>query len=249
MSVKSAERVLHIFELLMKHSSGLTVKEISDRLAFPQSSTFNLVQTLKSGGYLRQDSFKQYKLGPKLIPIGTSAMESLDLYTEGMPHLSFLMEAVQETVFMAVLSEDELVYIAKVDSDRSIHTSAQPGKRKPLYCTGLGKSFLAFLPKKESIALLNPIQMKPITQNTITDRAVLQEQLNRFREWGYCVDDEENEEGLLCLAAPVFGPNQRIQAAISVAGPKQRMIPRKHAITEKLRETARQVSESIGGYQ
>lgn len=248
MSVKSAERVLHIFELLMRHSNGLTVKEIAENLSFPQSSTFNLVQTLHSEGYLRQDSLKKYRLGPKLIPIGVSAMESFDLYTEGMPYLSQLMDSVQETVFMAVLSDDQLVYVAKVDSNRSIHTSAQPGSRKPLYCTGLGKSFLTFLPADESAELLNRIKMESITPNTITDRIQLEEQLSEFREKGYCIDDEENEEGLMCLAAPVFGSARSIQAAISVAGPKQRIIPRKDSIAENLKNTARLISESIGGY-
>lgn len=246
MSVKSAERVLRVFELLAHHTDGLTIKEISQKLVFPQSSTSNLVRTLFHEGYLNQDSLKRYKLGPKLIQIGTVAMESLDISSLGKPYLRKLMEEVQETVFMTVLTGKELVYVAKIDSDRSIRTTAQPGYRKPLYCTGLGKAFLAFLPEVERKVMLDEVDLIPITKNTITDREQLEEQLEAFTKLGYSIDDEENEEGLFCLAAPVFGADRKIQAAISVAGPKERMLSRKELIVEKLLQTARKISKSIG---
>ncbi|WP_299087259.1 IclR family transcriptional regulator [uncultured Metabacillus sp.] len=246
MSVKSAERVLRVFELLAHHTEGLTIKEISGKLSFPQSSTSNLIGTLYQEGYLNQDSHKRYRLGPKLIQMGTLAMESLDISSQGTPFLKKLMEDVQETVFMAVLSEGQLVYIAKIDNNRSIRTTAQPGYRKPLYCTGLGKAFLAFLPEHEKNAILDETDLTPITNNTITNRQEFEQKLKQFAEWGYSIDDEENEEGLYCLAAPIFGADRTIQAAISVAGPKERMINRKDFIVEKLLQTAKNISESIG---
>jgi DNA-binding IclR family transcriptional regulator len=246
MSVKSAERVLRVFELLAHHTEGLTIKEISGKLSFPQSSTSNLIGTLFREGYLSQDSLKRYKLGPKLIQMGTLAMESLDISSQGTPYLKKLMEDVQETVFMAVLSERELVYVAKIDNNRSIRTTAQPGYRKPLYCTGLGKAFLAFLPENEKNAILDHAELSPITRNTITNRQELEKKLKMFVDIGYSIDDEENEEGLFCLAAPIFGVDKTIQAAISVAGPKERMVNRKDSIVEKLLQTSKEISESIG---
>ncbi|MGM7723881.1 IclR family transcriptional regulator [Metabacillus sp. Hm71] len=246
MSVKSAERVLRVFELLGQHTEGLTIKEMSGKLSFPQSSTSNLIGTLFKEGYLNQDSLKRYKLGPKLIQMGTLAMESLDISSQGTPYLKKLMEDVQETVFMAVLSEGELVYVSKIDNNRSIRTTAQPGYRKPLYCTGLGKAFLAFLPENEKNAILDHVELSPITRNTITNRQELEKKLEMFVDMGYSIDDEENEEGLYCLAAPIFGPDNTIQAAISVAGPKERMLNRKDLIVEKLLQTSKKISESIG---
>ncbi|GAB1770424.1 IclR family transcriptional regulator [Priestia aryabhattai] len=248
MSVKSAERVLRVFELIAQHPEGLTVKEVSDLLSLPQSSTFNLVGTLHNEGYLNQDSLKKYKLGPKLIQIGTAAMESLDISSEGKPYLKKLMEDVQETVFMALLSDGELVYVVKIDNNRSIRTTAQPGNRKPLYCTGLGKTFLAFLPKDQREQLLEHTELLPITDYTITDKKVLNDNLDSFIQMGYAIDDEENEEGLFCLAAPVFGAKGSIQAAISVAGPKERMLKHKDFIVERLLQTATNIS-FIAGYE
>ncbi len=246
MSVKSAERVLRVFDLLAQHPEGLKIKEISSILSFPQSSTSGLIETLYTNNYLSADHFRKYKLGPKLIQLGGAAKESLDLYTQGLPFLKELMEEVQETVFMAILDQSELAYIAKINSNRSIRTTAEPGKSKPLYCTGLGKTFLTFLPENGKNEILNKLRLKPITDKTITKKEDLLQQLESFAELGYSIDDEENEEGLYCLAAPVYGVDQTIQAAISVAGPKERMLKQKDIIVKKLLETARKISGSIG---
>ncbi|NWQ39446.1 IclR family transcriptional regulator [Bacillus sp. EB106-08-02-XG196] len=246
MSVKSAKRVLMVFDLLAQHPEGLTIKEISSKLSFPQSSTSGLIETLYTNSYLIADDFRKYKLGPKLIQLGGVAKDSLDLYAQGSLFLKELMEEVQETVFMAILDQSELAYIAKINSNRSIRTTAEPGKSKPLYCTGLGKAFLTFLPEDRKIKILDNLRLARITDKTITNKEELLQQLEWFAEQGYAIDDEENEEGLYCLAAPVYGANQTVEAAISVAGPKDRMLKQKELITEKLLDTASKISISIG---
>ena len=164
MSVKSAERVLRVFDLLAQHPEGLTIKEISSILSFPQSSTSSLIETLYTNSYLTVENFRRYKLGPKLIQLGGAAKDSLNLYAQGLPFLKELMEEVQETVFMAILEQSELVYIAKINSNRSIRTTAESGKSKPLYCTGLGKAFLTFLPENRTSEVLHNLCF-PITDN------------------------------------------------------------------------------------
>lgn len=246
MSVKSAKRVFEIFEVLSQYQEGLTIKEVSEKLGLPQSSTFNLLKTLKEEGYVRQDMVKKYRLGEKLIPLGTRAMESLDIHSVGAQHLQRLKDSVQETIFMAVLSNEELVYISKIDTDRSIRTSAQPGYRKPLYCTGLGKTFLAFLPEELRKDILHNVELKPITNHTVTSLDELEEQLKVFKKNGYSIDDEENEEGLYCLAAPIYDNEGKITAAISVAGPKQRMLTQKEEIAQQVMKTALNISRGIG---
>ena len=246
MSVKSAERVLRVFDLLAQHPNGYTIKEISNILSFPQSSTSGLIETLYTNSYLTVDDFRKYKLGPKLIQLGVAAKDSLDLSVQGSPFLKELMEEVQETVFMATLEQSDLVYIAKINSNRSIRTTAEPGKSKPLYCTGLGKAFLSFLPEDRKNEILHTLKLKPITDKTITNKEELLQQLEGFAEQGYAIDDEENEEGLYCLAAPVYGADQTIEAAISVAGPKERMLKQKEMIIGRLLDIAGKISSSIG---
>ncbi|MFL6517104.1 MAG: IclR family transcriptional regulator [Bacillus sp. (in: firmicutes)] len=246
MSVKSAERVLQIFELLSHNPEGLTIKEISEKLSFPQSSTSNLMATLLKQGYLGVDAAKKFKLGAKLVHIGTMAMENLDISLQAKPYLEKLMQSVQETVFMATLSGEDLVYLFKINSNRSIRTTAQTGYSKPLYCTGLGKTFLANMPEEERNRILDSIELVPITAKTITDKETLAKELYQYSLIGYTIDDEENEEGLYCVAAPIFGADQRIQAAISVAGPKERMLAQKEMVVERVLWTSRKISESMG---
>ena len=246
MSVKSAERVLRVFELLSLYPEGLTIKEISEALSIPQSSTSGLIETLLTNRYLTADAFRKYNLGPKLVQLGNIAMDSLDISSQGTPYLKQLMEEVQETVFMAMLEDSELVYLVKLSSNRSIRTTAEPGKSKPLYCTGLGKAFLSFLPPNKKEEMISQLKLEPITQKTITNKESLLQQLELFAQQGYSIDDEENEEGLYCLAAPVYGVNHTIQAAISVAGPKERMLKQREIILEKLLETSIKISNSLG---
>jgi DNA-binding IclR family transcriptional regulator len=246
MSVKSAIRALEILELLADHEQGLSVKEMSEALSFPQSSTFNLVQTLFSDGYLVQSHNKRYKLGPKLIKIGTRALASFDLHTDARVYLQELMSKVEETVFMAVLSNIELVYIAKVDSNRSIKTSAEIGSRKPLYCTGLGKAFLAFLPEEKQEICFQQTSWERLTPKTIVSPEEMKQQLAHFNTLGYAIDDEESEDGLYCYAAPVFGVTGEVVAAISTAGPKERITRNSEKVITELLNTSRRISENLG---
>jgi DNA-binding IclR family transcriptional regulator len=245
-AVKSALRVLEIFELLSENPGGLTIQEISTMLKIPQSSTFSLVQTLSSKSYLHLLNSKKYRLGHKLIAIGTSVLESLDMHTVAQPFLQELMEQVRETVFMAALLDGEMVYVLKIDSNRSIRTNAQIGSRKPLYCTGLGKSFLANMSSDEVSKVLSHNQFEGYTKNTVTDMNELQLQLQSFRQLGYSIDDEEIEEGLSCFAAPIFNWENKNIAAISVAGPKERVFGQKDYIVKSLLETADLISKNFG---
>ena len=158
MAVKSAERVFRIFELLEQSPEGLTNKEVSSLLGFAPSSTLALLQTMEENGYLSADEQKRYYLGGRLMSLGAVAASRIDLNKIGTPYLKKLMQTVEETCFLGVLSGDEIVYIAKENCERTITTNASIGSRKPVYCTGLGKAFLAFLPEKESSQIIDRIE-------------------------------------------------------------------------------------------
>lgn len=246
MGVKSAERVLEIFELLKTAPEGLTQKEIAQELGYAGSSTFELVKTLAEHGYLLADESKRYSLGAKLIQLGAYASSYLDLNKVAAPVLKRLMDQVQETVFMALLSGDEIVYVAIMDSFRSISTNARLGGRKPIYCTGLGKAFLSFLPRAESEAIIGRLRFEAITENTITDAATLRTQLEGFRSQGYAVDNEEIELGLWCAAAPVYDSTGHMEAAVSISGPSVRMKANQEEIVTALKAAARELSAKLG---
>lgn len=247
MVVKSADRTLEIFELLAKNKNGLSVVDISKKLNIPQSSTSNLVKTLHDSGYLTRDETKKYVLGVRLIQLGAVAMESLDIGVVAKPILQRLVDKVQETAFLAIRAQTEVVYILKIDSSPSVNTTAQPGYHRPLYNTGLGKAFLSNMTKKEQNELLSNIELIPVTSYTITNKDNLIEQLEQFKNQGYAIDDEESEYGLYCLATTISTLDKNIEAAISISGLKTRILPDKNAITKYLLDSANEISQKLGG--
>lgn len=246
MSVKSAERVLRIFEHLSGFPDGLTVKEISTQLNYAPSSTFELLKTLSENEYLICDEKKRYSLGPKLIQLGANASAYLDINKIATPVLNKLMEALEETIFMAVMSQDEIVYVAKIRSNQTCTTNANIGSRKPIYCTGLGKTFLAFMPEEERERIFEKLTMESFTPNTVKTKEDLLIQIQQFRKQGYGVDNEEIEEGLYCIAVPVFDANNHMVVAISVSGPKPRMLRKKDKIVQTMLSLSQSLSRKLG---
>ncbi|KAA8672685.1 IclR family transcriptional regulator [Clostridium sp. WLY-B-L2] len=247
MEVKSAYRVLKIFELLSKNKSGLTIADISKKLHIPQSSTSNLIRTLYSSGYVARDEAKKYVLGVRLIQLGSVAMESFDIGAVAKPILQKLTQKVQETAFLAIRAQYEVVYILKIDSNRSANTTAQPGYHRPLYNTGLGKAFLSAMTREEQEKIFSNIELKPVTKHTITDKNVLIRQLEQFKRQGYAIDDEESEYGLYCIGTTISTVDKNIEAAISISGSKTRIISNKEAIIEDMFDAANEISRKLGG--
>ena len=246
MAVKSADRVLDIFEHLTNFPEGLTVKQLSEDMNWAPSSTIGLVKTLSEREYLSVDSKKRYSLGPKLINLGMATVSMLDICKVAEPILKDIMHKLGETVFLAVRSGDEIVYIAKENSKRTISTNATVGMRKPLYCTGLGKAFLAFMDEELSEKIMDEIHYEVFTKNTVSSKEVLKKQLKRFRMQGYAIDDGEIEEELWCVAVPIYDVNHRIIAAMSCAGPKTRMLPKHDIVAQTMIEASKTISRKYG---
>lgn len=245
MAVKSAERVLTIFEHLMGFPNGLTAKEISTYLDIAPSSTHELLKTLKGRDYLIEDENKRYTLGPKLIQLGTNAASYFDINKIAMPVLRQIMEELEETVFMAILSGKEVVYVAKVNNNKTMMTNASLGSRKPIYCTGLGKAFLSFMPEEDSKKIIDNLTFVSFTDNTVKNKEELYCQISVFRKQGYAVDDEEIEEGLYCVAVPVYDAKYHLTVAISVSGLKPRMLNKKNRVVECLLRFSETLSRKL----
>lgn len=246
MAVKSAERVLDIFEHLSSVPDGLTAKELSEQLGWAGSSTFELLKTLSEREYLAIDANRRYTLGPRLINLGMSAASMLDINKLAAPILRKTMEQLGETVFLAILSGDEVVYVAKANSSKTISTNASVGSRKPVYCTGLGKAFLAFMDGAKCDLILDRLQFEAFTPTTVRSKEALSRQLSEFRNLGYAIDNGEIEEDLWCVAVPIFDADGRVIAAMSASGPKVRMLPKRETIVKTMLEASRALSRRCG---
>lgn len=245
MAVKSAERILRIFEHLSGFPNGLTAKEISTQLGFAGSSTHELLKTLSENDYLIEDEGKHFILGPKLIQLGQNAECYFDINKIATPYLKQIMQTIDETVFMAILSKNEIVYVAKQNSNTTVATNANIGSRKPIYCTGLGKAFLSFMPEAESEKILATLKYESFTQSTVKNNDEMREQIRRFRQLGYAIDDGEIEEGLYCIAVPVYELNYKMAVGISVSGLKDRILSKKALIVETLLQVSNTISAKL----
>jgi IclR family transcriptional regulator, KDG regulon repressor len=225
--VKSAARVLDIFELLVQHPSGLSLSEICGELELPKSSAHALLMTLVKRGYLREGRRERtYRLGPALFEIGSAYLSSTDLIADGQVIVSEVARACDETVHLAVLDGADVLYVVKEEGTRTIRMVSAVGRRFPAHGTGVGKVLLSSL-DDDDLAERFPDgrPLVPLTARTITDPEGLRAELAAIRARGYALDYEESTPGLCCVAAPVYGTTGGIVAGMSIAVPSVRFTP------------------------
>lgn len=220
--VQSLERALDILELLGNAPGELGVTEIGPSVGLANGTAHRLLSTLTYRGYvLRNPRSRKYALGPKALYLASSAGEQLAPLAR--PFLEELMEVSRESSNLAVLDRDSVVYLDQVPADRMVRMFTEPGNRVTPHSSGTGKVLLAYQPEEIVDAVIRRSGLPRYTSHTITNLDRLKEELAAIREQGYGIDSEEMEEGVRCLAAPVFGPDGNILAGISISGPAGRL--------------------------
>ena len=223
-NIQSVTRALAILELLATYRHGERLTSISQELGLNKSTTHSLISTLENLGYVQQDQeTAKYSLGLKLFELGQVVHANMDLRNIAMPFLQELALKFGETVHLAILSKGEVVYIDKVDAFRSIRIGSQIGGRNPAHCTGVGKVLLAGFTDKELTDIIGNVKLEKFTANTIVSKEELHKHLEKVKLDGFAVDQEEIEEGLSCIAAPIKNHRGKVIAGISVSGPTSRM--------------------------
>lgn len=246
--VQAARKVLELLEALADGTRSKSLAELTAGTGLPRATTFRLVRTLEEMGYVHK-SGNSYSLGYKCFILCSAARDTVDLRTEALPHLEWLRDVTGETTQIAVLDEWQVVYLERVLSRQPVgYMKSRAGAILPAYCTGLGKAQLAFRPR-ELVEAWAPLQtFRRLTPHTITTAAGLMEELDSIRHRGYALDDEEREPGVRCIAAPVRDHDGEVVAAISVAGPSDRM-PQELADSDMARQVisaAANISRRLG---
>src|SRR4029453_1696182 len=247
-TVPSIERALTIVERLAHSKREMGVSEISQKLKIPKSTTHTIVLTLEKMGYLRKNvASGKYNLGLKLFGLGSIVLARLQFREQALRPLKQLMEKTRLTTHLAILEQDEAVYIEKVEAPGMVKIDTWVGRRMDLHCTGVGKALLAFLDEKSLPELLRPRGLPRHNAKTITSFAKLKQDLEEVRARGYSIDDEEDELGVRCIGAPVFNHRRELVGAISIAGAKSQINEENiNALGAMLRETAGDISARLG---
>jgi DNA-binding IclR family transcriptional regulator len=222
--VQVLDRALEILRLLGESQTDSSLAELCAALNLHKSTVHRLMMVLEQHRLVdKHPDTGRYRLGLRLFELGSKAISVLDLRERSRPFLDQVLCETQETVHLCILDEGEVLYLEKLEPQRSVRLASRVGRRVPAYCTSVGKAILAELPEAEVDNIIRRSGLKRITPNTITTPSALKEELRKIRTRGYSIDDEENEEGVRCVGAAIRDYSGRPAAAISVSGPAFRV--------------------------
>jgi IclR family KDG regulon transcriptional repressor len=246
--VNSVDRALVILEYLGTQTKEVGVRELGQAIGLSKSSVHRILQTLRARGFVRWNPDNaRYSLGMRAFEVGCGILRSMEAHAVAKPQLEQLVNQLGETAFLGVLDDAELVYIDKIDGRRSVRMYADIGSRKPLHSTAIGKSLLAHLDRAEIDRIIAARPLARFTKNTITDPEALRQELEKIRRQGYAEDNEEMEEGLYCVGAPLFNYSGRPVASISVAVPKiGQPTLQKDRVIKAVSAAAQEISGKLG---
>ena len=246
--VQVLDRTLQILDLLAQADTDLGPSELGTALSLHRSTTHRLLQVLERHQFIRKSTVEgKYALGMKLFQLGCRVVAHVDLASRANPYLRQLVEATGETAHICVLNGTEMVSIANVEGPWTLRTPATIGRRTQLHCTAVGKAYMAHMPEAEQRDLLSRLTLPRFTKRTLVTRATLASELQRVRERGWAMDNEEIEEGLRCLGAAVHNHSGAVVAAISVAGPVFRVTKQRlPGLVRSVISIAQALSRDIG---
>ncbi len=249
-AVHSVEKSLNILEALSRAESK-GISELSRELSLGKGTVHRIISTLRIHGYVEQTASEKYKLSFKLFELGNRMVNHIGIRKTARPFLEQLARATNETVNLAVLDFNQVIYIDRIESREPLRMGLDVGTRFPAYCTALGLAILAYLDTEKVNALLTESgqqgQFLKYTDNTVVDLCLIRDQLLAIRNQGYSIDDAYYLPGIRGVAAPVFDHSGGVKAAISIAGPASRLSDAVMAeFVPLIKTTARNISAQLG---
>ncbi|MEO8807844.1 MAG: DNA-binding transcriptional regulator KdgR [Burkholderiaceae bacterium] len=247
---ESVAAVLKVFAILqaLSERSESGISELSMRLAMPKATIYRFLQTMKSLGFVRQESASErYGLTMKMFELGSKALQYPDLVELAKEPMQQLAELTGETVHLGMLIDSEIIYVHKVDSTHMLGMHSRVGRRAPLHCTAVGKVLLAWGDATRRERILKGYEFKAFRDKTIVDRAEFDAELERTRAQGFGQDREEFDEHIRCVAVPVFDRLNQPLAGISVSFPSFRFDgTREPEVVAMLQRASRVISKQLG---
>ncbi|HSV77605.1 MAG TPA: IclR family transcriptional regulator [Ramlibacter sp.] len=243
-SVTSALRLLKVFS---PEQPELGITELARLLGLAKSTVHRLASTLAAEGFLEQNPADgRYRLGLSLFTLGTQVRRRMDVTHEAKPHLDVLRDQTGETVHLAVLDGSNIVYLFNIESRQAIRMHSYLGVHMPAFCTSEGRALLAFSPPAVVARVLGE-ELVARTGRTVTEPRVLRTLLDQVRLDGYALDDEESEDGMRSIAAPIFDASGAVIAAVGMGGPVQRLTKKSlRAFIPLVTDSAAAVSARLG---
>lgn len=245
-NVRAVERAMQILSSFDSEHAEQGISEVAQATGLHKATTHRIIMTLLYGGFLeRAANGERFRLGLHLLELGMSALRGLDFRRAALPYMQQLVERFREICTLSIFDRGQVLYVEVVHSERSLTIAARVGRHLPAHCTASGKVLLAFLPPEVAEPVLNA-PLAVYTEKTITSAAHLREELEVIRQRGYALADEEFEEGIWAISAPIRDMDGNVIAAMSIPVPTNRL-RRKHIpeIAQALLEAVNAVSPHV----
>jgi len=246
--VQSIGRAFAILEEVARNRDGIGLADLSKRVGLHNSTTFHLVKTMVSLGYIRQlKESKRYRIGRPLFALAASALDEMEMVSMATPVLDDLSRQTGESSHFAARMSDAVVVMARTPGPGAFQLTDRVGVVRPAYCTALGKIILAALRPDQLDRYLDRVELKSLTAKTITNPQRLRRELQEIRRAGIAFDDGEFDNEVRCAAMPIHDFSGQVVGAIGISGPVWRLsIQALQSKARDLEEAAERLSEAFG---
>jgi IclR family pca regulon transcriptional regulator len=214
--IEAVERALGVLQVFSDKHPALTLADTAKLANLSRGTTRRILITFEALGFVVRDG-NRFLLTPRVLRLGYSYLSSLPIWDRAQPHMRQLADTLVESCSAATLDGDDIVYVARVPSQRNLSITLTVGSRLPAYATSLGHVLLAGLPAADLARYLKTAKLSPLTPRTITDPAKLAAELAKVRQRGFSLVDGEREEGVRSVAAPIRDRSGTVIAAINVS--------------------------------
>ncbi|MBV8512294.1 MAG: IclR family transcriptional regulator [Xanthobacteraceae bacterium] len=244
---RSLQRMLGIFDIIARSPDGLSLAELSSRLKSPKSSLLTLLRPMVAGNYLAHSNGR-YTLGNESFVLATNILSARKFGSLVRGLMIELQQQCPETIVLAVIDRaaQSVMYSDVLESPQLIRYSVSSGTARPLYTSAAGQLLLAYQDEKWCEQYLKRVKLKPLTARTVTNIEQLRKKLNSIKRTGLSVSVSEAVEGATGVAAPIFGPDGAILAALLIAGPTDRYSREGQSWGDFARDFASRASRAIG---
>lgn len=245
--LQSIQRASDILDNFTSEDSLLGLADIAKRMELPKSTVQGLLYSLEALGYLEQDPASlKYKLGPKLFHLGMKYLTGNDTLASTRVYMERLSYRFQEPVNVGMLIDNKVVIVMRIEPEKKFMSYPLVGSVIPAHSSSIGKTLLAWQPAARQKELVDSLDFIRHTDNTITSKKVLTEELKKIRETGVSFDNEESAPGLACVGAGVFNKMGQVIVAFTLTGRAEHIYEEKDAIIEEVKNTSQQLSRQLG---
>ncbi|HBH37561.1 MAG TPA: IclR family transcriptional regulator [Curvibacter sp.] len=245
--VQSFARGLEVIRSFSTAAPQQTLSEVAARTGLTRAGARRILLTLQTLGYVDSDG-KHFRLTARILDLGFAYLSSLPIWNLAEPVMEALVDEVKESSSAAVLEGTDIVYVLRVPTHKIMSIGLGVGSRLPAYCTSMGRVLLAGLDDEEVLRRLKAARPKALTKHTVTDIDTLLAKVQQVRRQGWSLVNQELEEGLISLAAPITDRSGRVIAALNLSGQANRTNTKvaQETLLPALQRAARTISQRLG---